>query len=51
MGYIDKCENFLEKEFNKKVLMVSSGTAALEIAAFLSGIKNGDEVIVSSIHM
>ena len=48
MGYIDKCENFLEKEFNKKVLMVSSGTAALEIAAFLSGIKDGDEVIVPS---
>ena len=48
MGYIDKCKLFLEKEFNKKVLMVSSGTAALEIAAFLSGIKDGDEVILPS---
>lgn len=48
MNYINKCELFLEKEFNKKVLMVSSGTAALEIAAFLVGIKEGDEVILPS---
>ena len=48
MNYINKCELFLEKEFNKKVLMVSSGTAALEIAAFLVEIKEGDEVILPS---
>ena len=48
MNYIDKCKSFLEEELGKKVLMVSSGTAALELSAFLIGIKDGDEVIIPS---
>lgn len=47
-NYISKCSDFLENEFNKKVLMVSSGTAALELSAYLLNINKNDEVIVPS---
>jgi dTDP-4-amino-4,6-dideoxygalactose transaminase len=47
--YTKLCSNFMEKRFkSKKVLLTPSGTAALELAALLSDIKEGDEVILPS---
>ena len=47
-GYFTKaCSRFLEERFGiKKVLMVPSGTAALELAAMLCNLQPGDEVIM-----
>ncbi|MEJ5340398.1 MAG: dTDP-4-amino-4,6-dideoxygalactose transaminase [Thermogutta sp.] len=43
------CSGFLEERFGiKKVLMVPSGTAALELAAMLCNLQPGDEVIMPS---
>jgi len=43
------CSRFLEERFGiKKVLMVPSGTAALELAAMLCDLQPGDEVIMPS---
>lgn len=49
-GYFTKvCSHFLEERFGiKKVLMVPSGTAALELAAMLCDLRPGDEVIMPS---
>jgi len=44
-----RCQALLEQQLHaKKVLLTSSGTAALEMAAILSDIKPGDEVIMPS---
>lgn len=44
-----KCSEIMEKTFNaKKVLLTTSCTHALEMAAMLSGLSAGDEVIVPS---
>ncbi|WP_347244922.1 dTDP-4-amino-4,6-dideoxygalactose transaminase [Thermogutta sp.] len=49
-GYFTKaCSRFMEERFGiKKVLMVPSGTAALELAAMLCDLQPGDEVIMPS---
>lgn len=48
-GYTKKCHSFLEKKLEaKKVLLTHSCTAALEMAAILTDIKPGDEVIMPS---
>ena len=49
-GHFTKlCSRFLEERFGiKKVLMVPSGTAALELAAMLCNLQPGDEVIMPS---
>lgn len=47
--YTKLCSEWLEDRFGaKKVLMTTSCTAALEMAAMLLGIKEGDEVIMPS---
>lgn len=44
-----KCEQFMEERFQaKKVLLTTSCTSALEMAAILCGIEPGDEVIMPS---
>lgn len=44
-----KCNAWLENKFNaKKVLLTTSGTSALEMAALLCDVKTGDEVIMPS---
>lgn len=47
--FTKKCNEWLEKRFNaKKVMLTTSGSAALDMAALLCGIKPGDEVILPS---
>ena len=47
--FTKKCQEFFEKEFGfKKTLLTTSWTDALEMAAILADIKEGDEVIVPS---
>lgn len=47
--FTQKCQYFFEKRFNfKKCLLTSSCTDALEMAAILLNIKEGDEVIIPS---
>ncbi|GAB5400427.1 MAG: dTDP-4-amino-4,6-dideoxygalactose transaminase [Aureisphaera sp.] len=47
--YTQKCQSFFEDTFQfKKVLLTTSCTDALEMAALLLDIKEGDEVIVPS---
>ncbi|MDH5881561.1 dTDP-4-amino-4,6-dideoxygalactose transaminase [Vibrio sp. S/42/10] len=47
--YSAKCQNWFEHEFHvSKCLMTSSCTHALEMAAMLIGIEEGDEVILPS---
>ncbi len=47
--FTQKCQNFLEQQLGvPKVLLTTSGTHALEMAALLLDIKPGDEVIVPS---
>lgn len=47
--YTRKCHRLIEKKFGfRKVLLTTSCTDALEMAALLSGIGPGDEVIVPS---
>ncbi len=44
-----KCQQYLEGKMNcQKVLLVPSGTHALEMAAILANIEKGDEVIMPS---
>lgn len=44
-----KCSEFLERTFQaRKVLLTHSCTAALEMAAILCGIGQGDEVVLPS---
>ena len=47
--FTKKCNNWLEDKFKaKKVMLTTSGTSALEMAAWLCDIKTGDEVILPS---
>lgn len=47
--YTQKCQSFFEKKFGfKKALLTTSCTDALEMAAILINIKEGDEVIMPS---
>ncbi len=47
--YTKMCQQFFEQEYGfKKVLLTSSCTDALEMAAILADIKEGDEVIIPS---
>ena len=47
--FTKKCSAWMEQRFGaKKVLLTTSGTTALEMAAFLCGVKPGDEVILPS---
>ena len=47
--YTKLCNKFMEDRFNSnKILLTTSGTHALEMAAILSEIKEGDEVIIPS---
>ena len=47
--FTKKCQEFFEREFGfKKTLLTTSCTDALEMAAILADIKEGDEVIVPS---
>ena len=47
--YTMKCQNFLEKQYGfKKALLTTSCTDALEMAAILSNVGPGDEVIIPS---
>lgn len=49
-GYFtQKCDYWMEKRFKaQKVLLTTSGSSALDMAALLCGIKKGDEVILPS---
>lgn len=47
--FTKKCHAWLEERFNaQKVLLTTSGTTALEMAALLCDLKPGDEVILPS---
>lgn len=47
--YTKMCQQFFEQEYSfKKALLTSSCTDALEMAAILADIKEGDEVIIPS---
>lgn len=47
--FTKQCQTFMEKRFGaKKVLLTTSCTSALEMAALLCDIKEGDEVIMPS---
>lgn len=47
--FTKKCNAWMEQRFNaKKVLLTTSGSTALDMAALLCGIKPGDEVILPS---
>lgn len=47
--FTKKCHKWLEDKFNaQKVLLTTSGTAALEMAMLLCDLKEGDEVILPS---
>lgn len=47
--YTKKCQSFFENRYGfKKALMTTSCTDALEMAAILTDVKEGDEVIVPS---
>jgi dTDP-4-amino-4,6-dideoxygalactose transaminase len=47
--FTDKCSEWFKRHFGcKKALLTTSGSHALEMAAFLSGVKEGDEVIMPS---
>ena len=48
-NYTKMCQQFFEQEYGfKKALLTSSCTDALEMAAILADIKEGDEVIIPS---
>lgn len=47
--FTKKCDEWMEKRFNaQKVLLTTSGTAALDMAALMCDINPGDEVILPS---
>ena len=47
--FTKKCDVWMEKRFNaRKVLLTTSGSSALDMAALLCDIKPGDEVILPS---
>ncbi len=48
-AFTGKCSKWMEERFDaSKILLTTSGTSALEMAALLCGIKSGDEVILPS---
>jgi len=48
-GFTKKCNAWMEQKFNApKVLLTTSGSTALDMAALLCGIHPGDEVILPS---
>ncbi len=48
-AFTRKCSAWLERRFQaEKVLLTTSGSAALDMAAFLCGLEPGDEVILPS---
>ena len=50
--FTKKCDEWLENRFKaKKVMLTTSGSSALDMAAMLCGIKPGDEVILPSFTM
>lgn len=47
--FTKKCNNWLEERFDaKKVMLTTSGSTALDMAALLCGLNPGDEVILPS---
>ena len=47
--FTKKCSSWLEKRFKvNKILLTTSGSSALDMAAFLCGLERGDEVILPS---
>jgi dTDP-4-amino-4,6-dideoxygalactose transaminase len=47
--FTEKCHRFFEEKYHfPKVLLTTSGTSALEMAALLTNIETGDEVIMPS---
>ena len=47
--FTEKCSSWIEKRFNvPKVLLTTSCSHALDMSAYLCGIKEGDEIIMSS---
>ncbi|GAH88835.1 unnamed protein product, partial [marine sediment metagenome] len=46
VNYVAKCEELLAEILGTNVLLTTSGTAALEVAAMLLDVGLGDEVIV-----
>lgn len=47
--FTKRCNEWLEKKFNaRKVMLTTSGSSALDMAALLCGITPGDEVILPS---
>lgn len=47
--FTKRCNEWLEKRFcAKKVMLTTSGSSALDMAAFLCNLKQGDEVILPS---
>lgn len=47
--FTNKCSNWMEARFHaQKVLLTTSGTTALDMAALLCGVQPGDEVILPS---
>lgn len=48
-AYTKKCNDWMEKRFKaKRILLTTSGSTALDMAALLCGIHPGDEVILPS---
>jgi dTDP-4-amino-4,6-dideoxygalactose transaminase len=48
-SFTKKCDRWFENRFNaEKVLLTTSGSTALDMAALLCGLKPGDEVILPS---
>ena len=48
IGFTKKCTAYFENLLKKKVLLTTSCTSALEMAAILCGVTEGDEVILPS---
>ena len=47
--FTKKCDEWMEKRFNaRKVMLTTSGSSALDMAALLCGLEPGDEVILPS---
>lgn len=47
--FTQRCDEWIEKRFNvKKAMLTTSGSSALDMAAFMCDLKPGDEVILPS---
>ncbi len=47
-GFTNKCHSFFNQFYSAKTLLTTSGTSALEMAALLTDINPGDEIIMPS---